>query len=412
MPFNATVAIEFLHYYKDTLQFQSSLAYIKNPPSSYQQPAVDVLAGLDLIEKDVKAGVFKNEYAFEAAVQKLIYATHDAHIILNAGALSVFTFGSPLRIASVSLDGIAPPKIYSTGELDTLLCLCFLANDETDDIIETEYEWVDWVPSAISTINGIDVTEFLSEFAALNAPGTLEPHADWNQLMSSAAGDVNDRLSAFEGSSPFYPGENITFAFENGTTYEPFPWLATYTVPEDTPPINSGEDFYTFFVLGLYPEVDTSDDASPSSVPTTASSADASQNPTTEAAYTTAAAPTSSSTPEPMPTSWEYFPYPSNPDVVQPNLGLIDGGVVTGYFLNDGETAVLSIPSFSVTGEAIRSFSSTIAEFLRRSKESGNKRVIIDVQKNGGGGALLATDTFKQVSTFDSIHSVANLTLS
>ena len=77
---------------------------------------MDVLAGLDHIESDVKAGAFKNEYDFEAAVQKLIYATHDAHIVLDAGALSVFSFGSPLRIVSVSLDGIASPKIYSTGE--------------------------------------------------------------------------------------------------------------------------------------------------------------------------------------------------------------------------------------------------------------------------------------------------------
>ena len=252
------------------------------------------------------------------------------------------------------------------------------------------------MPSAISTINGVDVEEFLSQFAALNAQGTLEPHADWNQLMSSAAGDLNERLSAFEGSSPFYPGENITFAFENGTTYDPFPWLATYTIPEDTPLINSGEDFYDFFVLGYYPDVATSEDTS-SALPTAEPTASPSQDPTSQAADTTAAATTSSA--EPMPTSWEYFPYPSNPDVVQPNLGLLDGGVVTGYFLNDDETAVLSIPSFSVTGEAIRSFSSTIGEFLRQSKEAGYKRIIIDVQKNGGGGALLATDTFKQVST-------------
>lgn len=223
--------------------------------------------------------------------------------------------------------------------------------------------------------------------------------------MSSAAGDVNGRLSAFEGSSPFYPGENITFAFENGTTHEPFPWLATYTIPEDTPLINSGEDFYAFFVLGYYPDVNTSEDTS-SALPTaqaTAASSYPSQDPTSDAAYATAAATTSSAAP--MPTSWEYFPYPSNPDVVQPNLGLLDGGVVTGYFLNDGVTAVLSIPSFSVTGEAIRSFSSTIGEFLRRSKESGYKRIIIDVQKNGGGGALLATDTFKQVSIPECAYS-------
>lgn len=117
MPFNATVATEFIGYYKDTLQFHSSLAYLKSPPPSYQQPAVDVLAGLDRIESDIKSGAFSNEYEFELAVQKLLYATHDAHLVLYAGAMAVFSFGSPLRIASVSKDGIELPKVYITGNM-------------------------------------------------------------------------------------------------------------------------------------------------------------------------------------------------------------------------------------------------------------------------------------------------------
>lgn len=116
MPFNATVATQFVHYYRDTLQFQSTLAYLKNPPPSYQQPAVDLLAGLDRIENDIKSGTYSNEYDFEADLQRLIYSAHDAHLVLYAGALAVFTFGSPLRIVSVSEDGIALPKVYVTGE--------------------------------------------------------------------------------------------------------------------------------------------------------------------------------------------------------------------------------------------------------------------------------------------------------
>lgn len=121
VPFNATVATQFVGYYRDTLQFQSTLAYLKNPPPSYQQPATDLLAGLESIENDIKSGVFKNEYDFEASLQRLIYSAHDAHLVLYAGALAVFTFGSPLRIVSVSEDGIALPKIYDTGKLTTFI---------------------------------------------------------------------------------------------------------------------------------------------------------------------------------------------------------------------------------------------------------------------------------------------------
>lgn len=117
IPFNATVATQFLSYYKDTLQFQSTLAYLKNPPTTYKQSSVDLLGGLDAIQRAVSSGAYKNEYDFEAAVQKLVYSTHDAHIILYAGALSVFTFGAPVSIVSVSTDGIAYPKVFILGNL-------------------------------------------------------------------------------------------------------------------------------------------------------------------------------------------------------------------------------------------------------------------------------------------------------
>ncbi len=114
-PINSTVALDFLSYYNDTLQFQSTLAYLKNPPSSYQQPALDLIGSLNNISLRVQAGEFKSEYAFEATVQEVVYATHDDHITLNTGILSAFTFGSPLRIVSASTDGIALPKIYIAG---------------------------------------------------------------------------------------------------------------------------------------------------------------------------------------------------------------------------------------------------------------------------------------------------------
>ncbi|KAL8805674.1 MAG: hypothetical protein Q9182_001818 [Xanthomendoza sp. 2 TL-2023] len=387
-PFNATVATQFLSYYKDTLQFQSTLAYLKNPPPTYKQASVDLLGGLDTIQRAVNNGTYKNEYDFEAAVQKLVYSTHDAHITLYAGALSVFTFGAPVSIVSVSTDGIAHPKVFI---LDDLL-------EAGDPAIETE-----WEPSAIVTINGVRTTDFLKQFASANSPGTLELHTDWNQLMSNPANDIQGILSPWEGNTPFWPGNNITFGFENGTEPLELPWVATYTIPDNTPPITSGHDFYKYFVLGDDPvnqavtdnttSSQTGDSANSSISETSgiASTATASANPS---AVPTAPATTNTSDDEPQVTGWDYFPYPPNPVTVQPNLGF--GGVVTGYFLNDGVTAVLSIPSFEVNSEAILTFSDSVGEFLQKSKAAGKERVIIDLQRNGGGGNLLATDLFKQ----------------
>lgn len=74
------------------------------------------MAGLDNIKSLIEADSFTNEYEFEYALLRLLYSVHDAHVVLYAGALDVFTFGSPLRIVSASTDGIAFPKIYIAGK--------------------------------------------------------------------------------------------------------------------------------------------------------------------------------------------------------------------------------------------------------------------------------------------------------
>ncbi|KAL8825601.1 MAG: hypothetical protein Q9170_007732 [Blastenia crenularia] len=183
-------------------------------------------------------------------------------------------------------------------------------------------------------------------------------------------------------------------AFENGTEPLTLPWLATYTIADDTPLITSGNDYYQIFVLGQAP--DASPVATFTPLPTATalgtSLAFATAEPTGTASLGDQAAATTSAVPQA--TSWEYFPYPPNPITVQPNLG--DGGVVTGYFLNDNVTAVLSIPNFDINSESIVSFSTSVGEFIRDSKIARRDRIIIDLQRNGGSGDLLAVDTFKQ----------------
>jgi len=310
VPFNPAVATSFLQYLNDTFQFQSTLAYLKNPPTSYQQPSVDLLAGLNDLQQGIQNGIFPNEYEFEAALQALLYATHDGHVELFAGALAVFSFGSSYELVSLSIDGVQLPKVY--------LAVDFVASNS----------FTSYTPSAIQTINGIDTTTYLTEFAANNSYGTLEPHADWNQLMLSAAQDIQGVASVFNGGATFYPGDSLTFTLENGTEVDDT-WLAVYYSQGNTGPLQTGGDFYNFFVLGFYPDSYDPDLIDNNTVNITESAAASSAAPssTSEAA---AAATSTTSSPATCSQSWDNSAYPDCPDIAQPDLGAENGGYVSG----------------------------------------------------------------------------------
>lgn len=208
--------------------------------------------------------------------------------------------------------------------------------------------------------------------------------------MSSSALYIQNYLNIFEGGVTFYPGEDITFTLENGTQLGPDPWIAIYNSQGDTGPLATGGDFYNFFVLGLLP----------ASYDETASESGTGSSPT---AATSSSQAVTSSTAMPSPTSWAGIDttsaYPKDTFVAQPDLGV--SGFITGYFLPDGSTAVLSIPTFYAADVyALGNFSQTISDFLHKSTEAGMTRVVIDIQQNSGGASLLAIDTFRQVKYF------------
>ena len=208
--------------------------------------------------------------------------------------------------------------------------------------------------------------------------------------MYSPAADIQGMPSAFNGQSSLFPGNDLNFVFANGTQL-PSQWYSLASVPFGAPSINNGQDFFNFFITNEI-AVDNAGSSSASSTTAPASA------PTDTPSATTSDSSAPSSSPNggarPALTSWELPAYPPNPDVVQPDLGY--GGFITGYFLNDTKTGVLSIPSFEMTGSAITTFSNTIAEFIRRSQEAGMLKIVIDLQQNYGGNVLLATDAFKQ----------------
>jgi hypothetical protein len=368
VPFNDAVATRFINYYNTTLQFQSTLAFLKDPPAGYQQPAVDVEQVLQQIQNNVTAGNYKNQYSFEVDVQRLVHRMHDSHVTLGAGILDAFSFFSPFGVVSVSVDGKELPEIYLA-----------------EDLLQSQLQG--WTASPVATINGQDVIEYLTQFAELNSNGYLEPHADWNSLMDNPALWISGDLSVIQ-STTFYPGDKINCVFKNTTTATTY-WLALYNELEDTGPLTTAGDFYNFFVLGLLPasydpnqpwwpnlEDDSANDNSTQVDPYEAICSQG--NPSDE--------------------NWcleSYGAYPNNPDVAQPGLSVTQGGEVTGYLLDDISTGVLSIPSFYSYNDNIEQFGLAVAYFIGNATEKNISRVIIDLQSNTGGNVYLAYNTFK-----------------
>lgn len=367
VPFNPAPALRFIDYYNTTLQFQSTLKFLKDPPEGYQQPAIDVEGVLARIKANVTAGLYQNEYDFESDVQDLVYAIHDAHVDLRAGILAPFSFGSPYYISSVSEDGKKPPKVYFT-----------------DDIIHAQNDQFVWTPSPIATIQGEEVVSYLTKFASRNSVGMLEKHAEWNDLMGSPTQDILGARNLFAGDATFYPGDDLTFTFENGTDPIETFWLALYNYQLDTGPLTTGGDFYNFFVLGLQPSTDPQSIATPVDSSTVARKLKRQEDPS----------PSSDDD-----KSWateSFGAYSDSPDVAQPDLLINGGGVLTGYFLKDISVAVLSIPTFEQFGDYIDSFSTTVQNFIDEASANNMQRVVIDVQQNRGGVAVLAFDTFSR----------------
>ncbi|KAH8893440.1 hypothetical protein GQ53DRAFT_685109 [Thozetella sp. PMI_491] len=366
VPFNAAVATRFVDYYNTTVQFQSTLSYLKTPPAGYQQPALDVVGELGRIKENINKGAYPDQYTFEADLQNIVYRIHDSHVDLYAGILASFVFASPFNVVSASKDGKEPPKLYLK-----------------DDIVASHEGTAEGPPLAITAINGVDVTEYLTQFAALQSVGLLEPHGDWNALMSSPAEDIQGNLNIFGGGLTFYPGDDMNVTFADNTTTQTW-WLAFYSEPYYTGPLTTGGDFFNYFVLGLLPasfntstlpaafllnETDTDTDDTSSDDDITA--------PTILTPFNLSSA------------------YPEKPDVLQSTVGF-SGGIVSGYFLNDTGTGVVSIPTFDQISADVGQFSKSVREFINRAQTAKLSKIIIDLQGNTGGLVELAFVTFRQ----------------
>jgi hypothetical protein len=153
-----------------------------------------LVAGLGVIEAQIYQNAFANEYEFEAALLRLIYSAHDGHLSLTAGILGVFSFGTEHSIVSVSSDGFELPKVFLSSKAHGHYSTSSLSDYISEDIVHSN-GGASFEPSPISTIDGTPVTDYLTQFAALNSVGGLDGHADWNQLMNSPAQNIQSIVS-------------------------------------------------------------------------------------------------------------------------------------------------------------------------------------------------------------------------
>lgn len=337
VPVDAASAKPWLESLKPYLNWQSTLAYLKNPPSGYLQPAVDVWAEFAEIEAKVQNGGFANEYELEFALYRIFQSTHDGHFRYLPNMLGVFSFARPLALVSVSTNGVDLPKPYVYQD------------------VLASFQNASAPPSPIATINGEAAVTYLenwSQYGSLQDPDALY-NSVFYELAQISLGKSGLGAGTFSGGGRgayIFPNATTILTFENGTT-------ATYDnyarVMISFNGINSGAALYHHFV-------NPSGAKKRSNVATS----------TTSTVTTT--------TPRPG--------YPTPVDIQTNNF-------IGGYYLTAAgyeDVAVLSVASF----EGKPDFQDVAYSFIEGAASDGKTKLVIDLSANGGGTILQGYNLF------------------
>jgi hypothetical protein len=327
---------------KAYLQWHTTFTYLKNPPQGYTEKPVDILAGLDLISRKVKNGTYKSEYAVQFDIMALLNQGYDNHLLYVSDIISgVVAFRRSAQLVSISEDGVALPSIYVL-----------------DDLVKIQ-AGERFTPSPVKTINGQNVTTYLSNLA-LQA-NYHDADVRFNALFPNQA--LASTGQSYRGvfNQGFYDGPSTNFTFENRSTWNP---ENIAIVRRSFKGVNSGDSFFSKFCQG----------------------------------------PSSTSTSKTLPTSTSSIAtaIPTAPGYPEP-IVLHSGYAIGGYFLNGAgfeSVAVLTIPTFEPAGpsqDPIGEFQEVAREFLATAVASGKTHLIIDLRGNGGGNVVLGFEIFKQL---------------
>lgn len=107
-------ARELIRSLQAYIEWQSTLAWLRDPPSTYSFPAADIPKGLAEIGNAAANGSFTSEYDFQLSILKVFASAHDGHFSFRGDVFKPFGFGNALAadIVAVSRDGKEPPRLY------------------------------------------------------------------------------------------------------------------------------------------------------------------------------------------------------------------------------------------------------------------------------------------------------------
>ncbi|KAI1460941.1 hypothetical protein F4805DRAFT_478030 [Annulohypoxylon moriforme] len=338
-------AQQLIQSLKAFVNWQATLPWLKDPPQSYMLPAVDVQGSLDNISSTAAAGGFPSEYDFQLAIVKAIAAAHDGHFQYVPDVFKAFSFQNDLvaDLVSVSTNGTTLPKLYRLS--------AFQSTNGT-------------LPVAISQINGQNATSFLLDLAS-QFSNAQDIDAQWNsQLIGyTNLASSNDPLAG----SVLFVAPRVVLIYEDGKI-ETQETKAQLSPNIDFSKITSGDAFYDKFC-----------------------------NPVTASNSTGApAAVVHRSQPSVNKRATMTNGYPV-PFVEEATMGTTKGFFLNGTGFDD--VAVLSLSAFEDNDENtyLPNFQNTVETFLTQSRDSGKKRLVIDLTENGGGIVMAGFELFAQL---------------
>ncbi|POS88014.1 hypothetical protein EPUL_000389 [Erysiphe pulchra] len=354
VPLNHEEAIALVEAILPYVEWQSDLSYLKNPPPGYLMPAVDVKAELNRVLKNIIQGKYANEHAFQMDLFQVFQSVHDGHFRFTPDLLGkTIQFRRPIGIVSVSRDGVEVPKIYIESDIKQY------ANNSILNM-----------PSAVTKVDGKDVTSFVSELMIRNSQH--DPDAQYNMMMYGKAYDARFPEFGYKGLfslgsrlSYFYPGPSTTIQFENGTVRE---YENYASVIGNFDNVTDGPSMYKKFC---------------------------SESPKTKKIAIHEAKPITTHTKSkglPIP------PTETEPVEGYPTPHIISSDkLVSGYLLDDPDhldVAVLVI--FSFQAKSVLQTQSVIQTLIAQCLSMGKTKMIIDLSSNSGGNLLVGYDAFRQ----------------
>ncbi|KAK5651826.1 hypothetical protein OQA88_11595 [Cercophora sp. LCS_1] len=334
VPLNKTVALAHIQWLRPAFEWQSTLDYLKDPPRGYLSEAADLVGGLDEIAEKLNKSVYANEFEWLSDLHALgAYRARDGHFNFLPTMLDLFTFSLGAKFVSVSKDGVSPPHVFLRGDVKST----------------TE----GYTPSPITSVDGIPIAEYLGK-RSLHTVQSQDPDARYNSLFESVAKDIAAVYGLQQPELLTGLKDTSTVNFENGTTLE-LQNVALLRANFTT--VTSGADVYRQWGVR---------DGSGSPVLPWVFHVPALRNFTTD-----------------------FSAYPLA-------IGRADDGSTGGYVPANRDFAVISVTTFDTGNQLnltnIRSNTAIkrdiIVDTIRTAKAQGRKRLIIDLQPNGGGLAV------------------------